>query len=131
MAADRLEVPLVPLDRDDAALVRSWAVTTALTYLGPVPSDTDIAWRRERTLDHRITVGVDDGQVDLDWSIDGEMIRLVWTERGAGCEVIDAPSSGFGQRMIAMSVRSDLNGTIERDWRPDGLTATLTFPAAG
>lgn len=60
MAAD---VPLVPLDRDDEALVRSWAVTTALTYLGPVPSDTDIAWRRERTLDHRITVGVDDGQV--------------------------------------------------------------------
>lgn len=60
MAAD---VPLVPLDRDDEALVRSWAVTTALTYLGPVPGDADIAWRRERTLDHRITVGVDDGQV--------------------------------------------------------------------
>jgi predicted acetyltransferase len=57
------DVPLVPLDREDEALVRSWAVTTALTYLGPVPSDTDIAWRRERTLDHRITVGLDDGQV--------------------------------------------------------------------
>lgn len=62
MAADP-GVPLLPLDRDDEALVRSWAVTTALTYLGPVPSDTDIAWRRERTLDHRITVGVDDDQV--------------------------------------------------------------------
>lgn len=57
------DVPLVPLDRDDEALVRSWAVTTALTYLGPVPSDSDIAWRRERTLDHRITVGLDDDQV--------------------------------------------------------------------
>ena len=44
-------------------MVRSWATTTALTFLGPVPSATDIAWRRERTLDHRITVGVDDGQV--------------------------------------------------------------------
>ena len=57
------EVPLVPLDRDDEAMVRSWATTTALTYLGPVPSEGDIAWRRERTLGHRITVGVDDGQV--------------------------------------------------------------------
>jgi hypothetical protein len=30
--------------------------------------------------------------------------------------------------MIAMSVKSDLKGTIERDWRPDGLTAVLRFP---
>ena len=37
-------------------------------------------------------------------------------------------SSGFGNRMIAMSVKSDLKGTIERDWRPDGLTAVLRFP---
>jgi hypothetical protein len=28
-----------------------------------------------------------------------------------------------------MSVKSDLKGTIERDWRSDGLTATLKFPA--
>ncbi len=66
MGADRPalpEVPLVPLDRDDAAMVRSWAVSTSLTFLGPVPSEADIAWRRERTLDHRITVGLDDDQV--------------------------------------------------------------------
>ena len=73
----------------------------------------------------------DDGQVDLDWSVDSDMITLIWSERGPPCEVSDTPSSGFGQRMIAMSVRSDLGGTIERDWRHDGLTATLTFPAGG
>lgn len=71
----------------------------------------------------------DEGRVDLDWSIEGEMITLVWAEHGVPCEAPDAPSSGFGQRMIAMSVRSDLNGTIEREWRREGLTATLTFPA--
>jgi PAS domain S-box-containing protein len=73
----------------------------------------------------------DAGRIDLDWAIEGEMIRLVWREHGAPCETPDAPSSGFGQRMIAMSVKSDLNGTIERDWRREGLTATLTFPAQG
>jgi PAS domain S-box-containing protein len=71
----------------------------------------------------------DEGQIDLDWSIDAGTITLIWCERGIPCDGPDTPSSGFGQRMIAMSVRSDLNGAIERDWRSDGLTATLTFPA--
>jgi PAS domain S-box-containing protein len=71
-----------------------------------------------------------EGRIDVDWRADGTMIELVWREDGATCDP-DVPSSGFGQRMIAMSVRSDLKGTIERDWRPDGLTATLRFPAGG
>ena len=71
----------------------------------------------------------DEGQIELDWASDGEMISLTWCELGTPCEGSDQPSSGFGQRMIAMSVKSDLNGTIERDWRSDGLTATLRFPS--
>ncbi|MCY7399307.1 MAG: PAS domain S-box protein [Sphingomonas bacterium] len=73
----------------------------------------------------------DEGRIEVDWASAGEMIILTWREFGAPCETPDAPSSGFGQRMIAMSVKSDLSGTIERDWRSDGLTATLEFPAAG
>ncbi|MCY7281350.1 MAG: PAS domain S-box protein [Sphingomonas bacterium] len=70
----------------------------------------------------------DEGQIELDWSSGGEMIALVWRELGTPCEAPETPSSGFGQRMIAMSVKSDLGGTIERNWRPDGLTASLSFP---
>lgn len=69
----------------------------------------------------------DEGRLALDWERDGGVVELVWTELGIACEP-DVPSSGFGQRMIAMSVKSDLRGTIERDWRPDGLTAVLRFP---
>lgn len=69
----------------------------------------------------------DEGTLSLDWSSEADMVELVWTEIGIPCET-DAPSSGFGQRMIAMSVKSDLKGTIDRDWRPDGLTAVLRFP---
>ena len=50
-----------------------------------------------------------------------------WVEVGPPCTP-EAPSSGFGHRMIAMSVKSDLKGTIERDWRPGGLTAVIRFP---
>lgn len=71
----------------------------------------------------------DEGQIEVDWTSDGDVVELVWREVGPPCEVPEGSSSGFGQRMIAMSVRSDLGGTIERDWRSDGLTAILRFPA--
>ncbi len=71
----------------------------------------------------------EEGKIELDWAIEGEMIVLTWRELGTPCETDDTTTSGFGQRMIAMSVKSDLGGTIERDWRSDGLTATLRFPA--
>ena len=67
------------------------------------------------------------GRVELDWSLAGGEVEMVWDETGASCTT-DQPSSGFGQRMIALSVKSDLGGTIERDWRPEGLRATLRFP---
>lgn len=67
------------------------------------------------------------GTIDLRWERKGEAVELVWTETGPPCPR-ETTSSGFGQRMIAMAVEADLNGTIERDWRPDGLTAILRFP---
>jgi PAS domain S-box-containing protein len=69
----------------------------------------------------------EDGRLDLDWTCAEGMVELTWKETGPPCES-ESPSSGFGQRMIAMSVKSDLKGTIDREWRPDGLTAVLRFP---
>jgi two-component sensor histidine kinase len=69
----------------------------------------------------------EEGEVALEWDREGADVRMQWRECGTPCAT-DAPSSGFGHRMIAMSMKSDLKGTIERDWRPDGLTATLRFP---
>jgi len=69
----------------------------------------------------------DEGHIDFDWETDGSQVSLVWSERGPPCSP-EVPSSGFGERMIAMSVQSDLQGTIERDWRPEGLQVQLRFP---
>ena len=69
----------------------------------------------------------EEGSIALDWHREGELVRMVWKEEGPACAP-DVPSTGFGQRMIAMAVKSDLGGTIDRDWRPDGLTATIIFP---
>ena len=72
----------------------------------------------------------DEGQLAVDWTREGDEVVICWFEVGPPC-VSGGPSSGFGHRMIAMSVKSDLKGTIERDWRPDGLTAVIRFPLAG
>ncbi|GAA4713579.1 PAS domain S-box protein [Sphingomonas lutea] len=69
----------------------------------------------------------DRGRIDLDWDRKGEEVELVWVETGPPCPRATT-STGFGQRMIAMAVEADLNGSIERDWRPDGLTAVIRFP---
>jgi PAS domain S-box-containing protein len=69
----------------------------------------------------------ENGHVELDWRIDGDELEMSWSETGGTCEA-DVPSTGFGNRMIALSVKADLGGTIERDWRPEGLRAVLRFP---
>lgn len=71
----------------------------------------------------------DEGMLELDWALIGDQAELIWSENGPACPPTQ-PSSGFGQRMIAMAVKSDLGGSIERDWRPEGLTATIRFPLA-
>ena len=69
----------------------------------------------------------DQGEIALEWKLAGAEVEMVWSEQGRPCERDDT-SSGFGERMIAMSTRSDLEGTIDREWRPEGLRATLRFP---
>lgn len=72
----------------------------------------------------------EEGALALDWRVIGDEAELVWSETGPPCTP-DHASTGFGNRMIAMAVKSDLGGTIERVWRPDGLIATIRFPLAG
>ena len=67
------------------------------------------------------------GEIVLEWALRDGQVELRWSEGGPTCEP-DAPSSGFGERMIAMSAKADLGGTVEREWRPEGLAVTLRFP---
>ena len=69
----------------------------------------------------------EEGEVALDWEIKDDEVAMRWIECGPACEP-EGTSSGFGQRMIALSVKSDLGGSIDRDWRPEGLTVLLRFP---
>lgn len=70
------------------------------------------------------------GTVSLQWSLldDSDNVEVVWKE--AGLTGVESPKrSGFGQKMIALSVRHDLAGDLESEWRPEGLLVRIRFPA--
>lgn len=69
----------------------------------------------------------ENGAIDLDWTVNDGQVEMRWKETGEPCER-ESFGTGFGERMILMSVKSDLSGTLEREWNPEGLTAILRFP---
>lgn len=71
----------------------------------------------------------DEGHVALDWNCRDGIVECTWCEVGPPCDRVTL-GTGFGERMIAMSAKSDLQGTVEREWRPEGLMAKLKFPVA-
>jgi two-component sensor histidine kinase len=50
---------------------------------------------------------------------------MVWIERGGPPVVAPTARTGFGSTMITQSVSRTLGGSIEFDWSPEGLIATL------
>jgi len=71
----------------------------------------------------------DQGGIDLAWEIEEGQVVLSWAELGPACSS-NSPRSGFGLRMIDMVAKSDLGGSVEREWTSSGLTATIRFPVA-
>lgn len=54
---------------------------------------------------------------------------IVWIERGGPPVVPPSARTGFGSTMITQSVSRTLGGSIEFDWSPAGVTATLRINA--
>ncbi|WP_370178459.1 PAS domain-containing protein [Alteriqipengyuania sp.] len=71
-----------------------------------------------------------DGQVKLDWQRQGGNVVLTWTESGG--RRLDGPpaQTGTGATIMDRMVKA-ARGTIERNWRPEGLHAVLTVPIEG
>lgn len=60
---------------------------------------------------------------------DGDNVTIVWRETGLG--KVDAPSrSGFGSRLLQMSIERQLGGRMESMWGGEGLQVTLSIPSA-
>ena len=75
-----------------------------------------------------------DGAVDVGWSLqgDGAAARLVVVWRESGGPPVEAPPSrsGFGTRLIELTVAVELDGRLDLDYRRSGLVATPDLPLA-
>ncbi|NNM76017.1 PAS domain-containing protein [Sphingomonas sp. ID1715] len=70
-----------------------------------------------------------EGRVAITIAVAGGAVHLSWEEFG-GPRINGVPQlSGFGSRLTDMSVVQQLGGTLERDWRPDGLRVRIELPA--
>ena len=72
------------------------------------------------------------GTVSIDWEMEGtgrsRQLVLAWRETG-GPQIESPPDRhGFGSRLIAQTVSYELGGTVDLDFRPSGLVATMRLP---
>ena len=74
-------------------------------------------------------LSVPGGEVRVQWSVDraGQLL-LRWIESN-GPPVQPPTRAGLGSQVIERSVRDQLEGAVQFDWRSDGLICTISIPA--
>jgi hypothetical protein len=58
-------------------------------------------------------------------NVSGEHVVILWTERGGSIVTAPEKPPGFGRKMAARSMSSQLGGSIEFDWAETGVIVTL------
>jgi PAS domain S-box-containing protein len=69
------------------------------------------------------------GRVNVFWAIDGDTLAMNWTERD-GPPVSAPERRGFGTIVMKKMAERSVNGGVDIDYAPAGLTWRLTCPAA-
>jgi two-component sensor histidine kinase len=64
------------------------------------------------------------GTLDVSCSQEGERLIFTWTERG-GPPVVAPESAGYGSNLTSRVIEAELDGTIEREWPPEGAVVTV------
>jgi PAS domain S-box-containing protein len=70
----------------------------------------------------------DTGGVEIGWRTEGETFTMSWTERG-GPPVSRSPRPGFGTVVVKEMVERSVDGRVELDYAPSGVTWSLTCAA--
>jgi hypothetical protein len=68
---------------------------------------------------------MDTGRVDICWATDGDTFTMSWTERD-GPQVSPPQRRGFGNIVMQEMAERSLDGRVELDYPPAGVTWRLT-----
>jgi two-component sensor histidine kinase len=73
-------------------------------------------------------LSTDMGRVDTCWETDGDTFTMSWSERD-GPSVSAPKRRGFGTMVIEGMTKQSVDGAVELDYAPSGLTWRLNCPA--
>lgn len=65
------------------------------------------------------------GEVAIETGADQECLTIEWTERGGPPLLAEPGRTGFGTKLMELSVVNQLGGKIDRAWLEEGLRATI------
>ncbi len=69
-----------------------------------------------------------EGCIRVEWAVREADLYLRWQE-SEGPTIAEPPSAhGFGTTLVERSVTGQLQGSVEYDWRPEGLTVHVVVP---
>jgi two-component sensor histidine kinase len=74
-------------------------------------------------------LSTDSGRVDIGWGADRDTFAMNWTERG-GPRVAVPTRRGFGTIVMEAMAERSVDGKVDLDYPPSGLTWRLSCPAA-
>jgi len=74
-------------------------------------------------------LSTDTGRVDVRWGTSGDIFTMSWTERD-GPPVSTPKRRGFGTIVMEAMTERSVDGTVDLDYAPSGVTWRLTCPAA-
>jgi two-component sensor histidine kinase len=76
-------------------------------------------------------VSTNDGDLAVHWQIIGKgserKLHLDWIETTVA-QIEEPQQKGFGSRLIDANIKGELGGTLERTFRPDGMSFQMTIP---
>ena len=64
------------------------------------------------------------GRLAVEWNRTPETLELSWVESD-GPAVKSPRVSGFGSKIMRASIERQLHGTLDQDWKPEGLACTI------
>src|SRR5262249_24916057 len=67
------------------------------------------------------------GRITVTWELKADALALQWVEH-EGPPTRPPTRRGFGTRVIAAGIESQLGGQAVFDWRPEGICCILTIP---
>jgi hypothetical protein len=74
-------------------------------------------------------LSTDTGHADISWGTGGDTLTMSWTERD-GPPVSAPKRRGFGTIVLEAMTERSVDGTVDLDYAPSGVTWRLTCPAA-